>query len=83
MLEVQQGFSLGVGVLMVVQKPGNGLIPVTVRVGILGQGPGVFADQVVPPVPALGRLASRYWSYSASKPWRAAARPVPSTAVVA
>ena len=45
--------------LVVIQQPGGGLVPVTVRVEAAGQGAGVLADQVVHPVPALGRLGEQ------------------------
>ena len=55
----QQGVGEGGGVLVVIQQPGGGLVPVTVRVQAAGQGAGVLADQVVQPVPALGRLGQQ------------------------
>jgi hypothetical protein len=44
-------------VLVVIQQPGGGTVPV--RVQATGQGPDVLADQVVQPVPALGRLGNQ------------------------
>ena len=70
----------GVGVLAVGQQPGGGLVPVTIRVEAPGVGTGMLAEQVVHPVPAVGRLEALYWSYSASSRRRAAARFVPSSA---
>ena len=55
----QQGVGQGGGVLVVIQQPGGRLVPVTVWVQAAGQGPGVGADQVVHPVPALGRLGEQ------------------------
>jgi hypothetical protein len=47
------------GVLVVVQQPGGGLVPVTIRVQADGEGAGMLADQVVQPVPAPGRLGQQ------------------------
>src|SRR6516225_9630774 len=43
----EQGVGPGGGVLVVIQQPGGGLVPVTVPVQAAGQDPGVLADQVV------------------------------------
>ena len=45
--------------LVVIQQPCGGVVPVTIRVEAGGQGAGVLADQVVHPVPALGRLGEQ------------------------
>jgi hypothetical protein len=42
----------GGGVLVVIQQPGAGVVPVPVRVQAVGQGAGVLADPVVHPVAA-------------------------------
>ena len=54
-----EGVGAGGGVLVVIQQPGGGIVPVPVRVQAVGQGAGVLADQVVQPVPALGRLGEQ------------------------
>ena len=54
-----EGVGAGRGVLVVIQQPGGGTVPVTVRVQPHGQSAGVLADQVVQPVPALGRLGEQ------------------------
>ena len=54
-----EGVGAGGGVLVVIQQPGGGTVPVTVRIQAIGQGAGVLADQVVQPVPALGRLGNQ------------------------
>ena len=54
-----EGVGAGGGVLVVIQQPGGGLVPVTVRVNALGQGAGVLADQVVQPVPAPRQLGEQ------------------------
>jgi hypothetical protein len=43
-------------VLVVIEQPSGGSVPVIVRVKTARQGTGVLMDQVVQPVPALGRL---------------------------
>ena len=48
----QDGAGEGSGVLVVIEQPGSGLVPVTTGVHAAGQGAGVLADQVVHPVPA-------------------------------
>src|ERR1700678_3725689 len=54
-----EGVGAGGGLLVVIQQPGGGLVPVTAGVQAPGEGAGVFADQVVQPVPALGRLGEQ------------------------
>jgi Homeodomain-like domain len=54
-----QGVGAGGGVLVVIQQPGGGTVPVMFRVQAVGQGTGVLADQVVQPVPALSRLGNQ------------------------
>src|SRR5262249_18540357 len=54
-----EGVGAGGGVLVVIQQPGGGTVPVPVRIQTAGQGAGVLADQVVQPVPALGRLGEQ------------------------
>jgi hypothetical protein len=49
----------GGGVLVVIQQPGGGQLPVTIRVKPIGEGAGVGADQVVQPVPAVGQLGKQ------------------------
>jgi hypothetical protein len=48
------GVGEGGCVLVVVQQPGDGLVPVTIRVKAAGQGVRVLADQVVHPETASG-----------------------------
>ncbi len=55
----EEGVGEGGGVLVVIQQPGGGQLPVTVRVKPIGEGAGVLADQVVQPVPALGQLGEQ------------------------
>ena len=54
-----EGVGAGGGVLVVIQQPGGGPSRSPVRVQAVGQGAGVLADQVVQPVPALGRLGEQ------------------------
>jgi hypothetical protein len=46
-------------VLVVIQQPGGGTVPVAFWVEAAGQGAGVRTDQVVQPVPALGGLGQQ------------------------
>ncbi len=55
----EQGLGAGSGVLVIIQQPPGGLLPVIVQVETAGQGPGVFADQVMHPVPARRRLGQQ------------------------
>ena len=54
-----EGVGASGSVLVVIQQPGGGLVPVTVQVQPAAQGAGVLADQVVQPVPALDRLGEQ------------------------
>ena len=55
----EEGVGPGGGVVVVIQQPDDGIVPVMIRVQAPGQGAGVLADQVVHPVPALGRLGEQ------------------------
>ena len=46
-------------VLVIVKQPGEGLIAVTNRVKALGEGTGMLAEQIVQPVPAMGRFGEQ------------------------
>ena len=45
--------------LVVIQQPHGGLVPVLVQVEAVGQSTGVLADQVVQPVPARSGLGEQ------------------------
>ena len=45
--------------LVIIQQPTGGLLPVIAGVQAAGEGAGVLADQVVHPVPARGRLGEQ------------------------
>ena len=73
---------MGGGVLVVVQQPGGGAVPVTVGVAG-GQGAGVLADQVVQPVPALGRLGDQVLVVQGLQAAAGGGKSVPSRAAAA
>ena len=55
----QQSFGAGSGMLVVIQQPPGGLLPVVMVVKAAGQRASVLADQVVQPVPARSWLGEQ------------------------